>query len=140
MLRTLIILRLVLISFTSLLIEILTHFKRAISQPFSNTIRVIVEFELFCRDKRFFSSLALFSFIFHVEDFAIARVVQGCPWPKCNMRVTLPPKNAKWKDYFIFFKIPIGVVLPSFWRVDKVSNNIGRLEFSDGYHSIIVVA
>lgn len=50
--------------------------------------------------------------------------------------MSLPSKNAKWKDFFVFSKLPSRVVLPLVWRSSKVTYSMSRLGFPTGFRMI----
>lgn len=110
-----------------LLIEILKHYDISLSQFVPNAIRVIVGFEWFCRSKGLVSSLVLFRSIFMLKS----SLIQGCyhilPRLNCELKVSIPSKNAKGKDFFVSSKILDGVVLPKFWWTRKLMDTLKRI-------------
>lgn len=111
--------------------EILTHFNIV-----PNTIRVVVGFYCFYQDKCVVSFLALFRSLFMLKTSTMSGRYQFSCRPKHNLKIMLPIKNIKWKDFFVFFKIHTGVILPPMWRSNKVSDSVSYLGFPKVYHMV----
>lgn len=48
----------------------------------------------------------------------------------------IPKKNHKWKDFFLYCKIPIGVDLSFLWRAKKVTDDLGQVGTLEGFDEI----
>lgn len=89
--------------------EVLIYYNMVLTQLVPNVIEVIISFERICRDEREVSSLALFRSFFVLKTSRVPRYplswwYQFSPRASKKLKVSLPSKNAKWNDLFVFLK------------------------------------
>lgn len=58
---------------------------------------------------------------------------QFSPRSSKKFKVTLPSKNAKWNDSFVFFKILDEVDVSVFWKASRVVDDWERVGFLSGF-------
>lgn len=48
-------------------------------------------------------------------------------------------EDAKWKDFFYYFKFPMGVKFSSFWRLDKLVEGSCRDARIKGFNTLTIL-